>query len=175
MPALHKTSQKPWSRWLDRRKEGLAAMFFLAPNFLGFLTFLAFPVILSIILAMSDYKFRLGGTWEFVGFRNFYDLLTHGNFWFYFYNTIFLMLGIPISIAGSLFLAVLLTRKLKGIVFFRTMFYLPHFTSGVAMLVLWRHLYNPEFGPINAVLRPVMYAFENAAKSYPSWIFKVGG
>jgi len=62
------------------------------------------------------------------------------------------LLGMPLSIAGSLFLAVLLNQRLRGIVIYRTLFYLPSFTSGVALMILWKALYNPDFGPINAAI-----------------------
>ena len=122
-------------------------------------------------------------------------------FWQYLYNTVYLMLALPFSVAGSLFLAVLLndalpvrgTRRwpvamicfacgigmaallwgaglrdaallaailwtiaaiglLFNVVAFRTIFYLPAFTSGVALMILWKALYNPQTGPLNALL-----------------------
>ncbi|MEX0652650.1 MAG: sugar ABC transporter permease [Phycisphaeraceae bacterium] len=129
-------------------------------------------------------------------------------FWHYFYNTLFLMLSIPVAIAGSLGLALLLNQQLPlgawrsrrtamvrvtgvtlclllavltfgiglwqgwpnvgllaalvwaiaslgiafNIVTFRTIFYLPTFTAGVAVFILWKELYNTEHGPINALI-----------------------
>jgi multiple sugar transport system permease protein len=58
----------------------------------------------------------------------------------------------PLAIAGSLGLALLLSQKVRGIVIFRTLYYLPSFTAGVALMILWKALYNPDFGPINAAI-----------------------
>jgi len=58
----------------------------------------------------------------------------------------------PLSIAGSLILALLLSQNLRGMTAYRTLFYLPTFTSGVALIILWKALYNPDFGPINAII-----------------------
>ena len=62
------------------------------------------------------------------------------------------MLSIPLSMAGSLILALALNQKLKGIVFFRTVYFLPTLCSGVAIYMLWRLIYNPEFGVLNMAL-----------------------
>ena len=57
------------------------------------------------------------------------------------------------SILGSLALAVVLNKALKGIVFFRTIYFLPTISSGVAIFVLWRWLYNTDIGLFNSVMR----------------------
>ena len=75
-----------------------------------------------------------------------------GQFWFFFYNTMFLMLGIPVGIALSLMLALFMNQKLRGITIFRTIFFLPHFTAGIAIILLWKWLYNADFGLINRVI-----------------------
>jgi len=89
------------------------------------------------------------------------------------------MLGLPVAIAGSLFLAVLLSQRLRGILVYRTLFYLPSFTSGVALLILWKALYNPDFGPINAAIRwlldathfnALLHALGLAPVSPPEWL-----
>ena len=54
------------------------------------------------------------------------------------------MLGLPLSIGGSLLLAIVLSQKLRGIIVYRTVFYLPTVTNGVALFLLWKWLYNPN-------------------------------
>lgn len=305
----------------SRRRE-TAPLFFLAPNFIGFLLFTLFPVILSFWMAFTNWTPKPAVAYEVVGLRNFTDLLgvralnapqpllawsyilcgllvvaglvgalwanmaglrglkasgvllallgaallwggrqgsvdllllgaglllggaalirreegdwrigigtapalllllgafglqrlngamwhtyepTDVRFWQYLYNTLFLMLGIPFSIAGSLLLALLLNEELPlgpartrligallclgagmltfllvwslgkpdlallgalfwaiaalgvgfNVVAFRTLFYLPTFTAGVALMILWKALYNPQTGPIDVGL-----------------------
>jgi multiple sugar transport system permease protein len=62
------------------------------------------------------------------------------------------MLAIPINILGSLALAWCLNQRLKGLVIFRTIFFLPTISSGVAIALLWTWLYNPNFGPVNSAV-----------------------
>ena len=62
---------------------------------------------------------------------------------------------LPLSLALSLALAVLLNRRLAGIALFRTAFFLPSVTNMVAVSVLWLWIFNPEFGLLNALLRPL--------------------
>ncbi|MCC6444356.1 MAG: sugar ABC transporter permease [Armatimonadetes bacterium] len=136
-----------------------AAMLFLAPNLLGFLVFTIGPVLFSLVVSFSNWNLQRTVPFRWVGFENFAELLQSQEFWLYFINTAYLMLGLPVSIAGSLVLAMLLNQRLKGIVVYRTLFYLPSFTSGVALLILWKALYNPDFGPINASLNWLLDTF----------------
>jgi len=113
---------------------------------------MALPIIFSLVMAFTNWQMTANMPLQWVGFENFKDLLTDPRFWKFFSNTIYLMLGIPFGIAGSLFLAIILSAKLRGVVAFRTMFYLPTITSGVALFILWKAIFNPEFGPLNTAL-----------------------
>jgi multiple sugar transport system permease protein len=135
-----------------RKTEFLAAMGFLLPNFIGFVIFMAGPVLFSLVMSFSNWNIQRTVPFEWNGFSNYADLLSDQQFWIYFINTIYFLLAMPVAIAGSLFLAILLNQKLKGIVVYRTLFFLPSFTAGVALLLLWKKLYNPDIGPINTVI-----------------------
>lgn len=137
-----------------QRLDLIRALGFLAPNLTGFLLFTSLPVFFS--LGLSFFQWDTFSAPRFVGFDNFARLLGDPKLWFYLYNTLFLMLGLPLSIAGSLFLAVVLSQKLRGIVFYRTLFYLPTVTNGVALFLLWKWLYNPKYGLINSLLLPLL-------------------
>ena len=65
------------------------------------------------------------------------------------------MLAIPITMAASLFLALVMNKKLKGIVIFRTVYFLPSICAGIALYMLWRWIYNPDFGLLNTLIRAV--------------------
>ena len=133
-------------------RDFLPALGFLLPNFLGFLVFTAGPVVFALVISFSNWNLQRTIPFRWVWFENFVELAGDPQFWLYFLNTAYLMLGMPVAIAGSLFLAILLSQRLRGIVVYRTLFYLPTFTSGVALMILWKALYNPDFGPVNAVL-----------------------
>ena len=140
-----------WKWSSNATKEAVAGYVFLLPNFLGFLLFTSIPVLAS--LALSFVKWDLL-SWppQFVGFSNFTNLMKDPFFWKYCGNTVAMMASIPLGMAGSLILALALNQKLKGIVFFRTVYFLPTLCSGVAIYMLWRLIYNPEFGVLNALI-----------------------
>ena len=134
-----------------RFRQGLEGYAFLLPNFAGFAAFTFLPVVASFVLAF--YSWDMMQEARFIGFTNFISLLTSAEFWYYFYNTVFLMAGIPVGMALSLGMAMLVNQKLKGIVVFRTIYFLPHICVGVALYVLWVWIYNPEFGLFNQLIR----------------------
>lgn len=147
---------------------------FIAPNFLGFAVFMAGPVIFSLVVAFSNWNLMRTVPFRWVALENFRELFADQQFWLYLINTGYLMLGMPIAIFASLFLATLLTKPIRGVVAYRTVFYLPTFTAGVALLLLWKTLYNPDFGPINAAVQPLLDGIEGAAKAWPA-VMRGGG
>lgn len=138
---------------MTRKRRDLApALWFLAPNLIGFMVFTAGPVLVSLLASFTD-RSLLDPNWHWIGLRNYADLAGDALFWTYLVNTAYYFIGLPVSIAGSLFLAVMLHQKLRGMAIFRTLLYLPSFTAGVALMILWKQLLNPDFGAINAVLK----------------------
>ena len=132
-------------------KETIAAYGFLMPNLIGFLVFTSLPVLASLILSFCRWD-ALSGPPKFIGIANFIELFQDPLFWKYSGNTVYMMLSIPLSMAGSLILALALNQKLKGIVIFRTLYFLPTICSGVAIYMLWKLIYNPDFGVINSMI-----------------------
>ncbi len=152
-------SKNPVAAW--RRRAALAGYLFLLPNALGFLIFVSLPVLASLVL--SAFEWNLINPPKWVGLNNFQRLIGDADFWKYVGNTVFLMAGIPLSIFLSLFLAVILNQKLKGMVFFRTLLFLPSITAGIGTMILWMWIFNPEFGALNAFLGSIYDAL--------SWIY----
>lgn len=145
-------------------RETASGYAFLMPNFLGFLLFTSGPVLFSLFLAFTKWDIFTPMKW--VGFENFVRLLwfhyeggvpvaNDQDFWKFVGNTLFLMLGIPVGMAGSLALATIMNQRLKGIVFFRTVYFLPSLSAGVALYMLWRWIYNAEFGLLNTLLTKI--------------------
>ncbi|MEI6916108.1 MAG: sugar ABC transporter permease [Armatimonadota bacterium] len=145
-------------------KESLAALGFLLPNLVGFLVFTFVPVFVSFGMAFTNWDLFHAPRW--VGLFNFeallgwhYDpvlkqtMMNDPFFWKYVGNTLFMMMAIPVGIAGSLCLALLMNQRLKGMTIYRTIYFLPTVCSGVAVLILWKWLYNDNIGLINNLLR----------------------
>jgi multiple sugar transport system permease protein len=139
----------------------LAGFLFLLPNFLGFLVFTLIPVVIS--LGLSFVRWDMLSPAQFVGFTNFANLLGFHKeasrivpndplFWQCLGNTLFLMIIIPVQIMASLGLAVVMTRKIRFINFFRAVFFLPTITNGVAICLLWAWIYNYDFGLLNNLI-----------------------
>ena len=165
-----------------RRNDVLSALLFATPNLVGFLLFTSLPVLFSLGMAFTNWDLRVTVPLEFSGLENFSQLVgteigedgvrrvSDPEFWQYLFNTGYLMLGIPIGIAGSLFLAVVLSGAVRARTTFRTIFFLPTVTSGVALFILWKALFNPEFGPINDALRAVTGFLGFRSFEPPAWL-----
>lgn len=151
-------------------REFRTALLFLAPNFSGFVLFLAWPILASLVLAFTNWNLLQTIPLRFVAFDNFLEIFRSADFWNYLVNTGYLMLGMPFSIAGSLALALLLTRPIRGVTVYRTLFYLPQFTAGVALMILWKALYNPDFGLINQFLGEIASFFGIHDFHGPQWL-----
>ncbi len=154
------------------RRRNLTGFLFLAPNLLGFLVFTAVPV--GAAFTLSLFQWDLFHPPRFVGLQNFVDLLgwfrdaegrhlADPRFWKYLWNTLFLMTAIPIQMAASLFLAIVLNQKIRGRVLFRTVFYLPTVCAGVGIMLLWMWIYNPEFGLFNTLIKAIVDVFNAGA------------
>jgi len=154
----------------SKRLTTVTALCFLLPNFLGFCTFTLGPVVFSLGASFTNWNLMKTVPLRWVGFANYVKLVHEPKFWLYFVNTAYLMLGMPIAIAGSLFLAVLLSQKLRGVIVYRTLFYLPSFTAGVALLILWKALYNPSYGPINTLLGWFFDGVGLSGAELPEWL-----
>lgn len=140
------------SRFRTERKSTLVGLAFAAPWIVHFLVFIAYPIGVSLYYSFCDYDTLSPPRW--VGVENYRLLFTQDPlFWRSLGNTFFMVVfGLPLSMAASLTLAFLLNQKLRGIAFYRTLFYLPSITPVVATSILWLWLLNPEIGLVNAGL-----------------------
>lgn len=132
-------------------REAIAGYLFLAPNFIGFLAFSLLPIIASFVLTFT--KWNLASSPQFVGLDNYKTLIHDELFWKYLWNTFYYaILSVPLTLVVGFSLAYLLNKKIKGIIFFRTIYFLPSVTLIVAVAVIWSWLYNADFGLFNFVL-----------------------
>jgi multiple sugar transport system permease protein len=134
-----------------REREGLAALFFLLPNLVGFLVFTVLPVGAAFLLAFYDYDLLLGAS--FAGLENFRELASDEVFRAAFFNTVyFTAVSVPLSVVLGLATAMLVNQALRGIVLFRSVFLLPYVTVTVALSLVWKWIYLPDVGLINSAL-----------------------
>lgn len=144
-----------------RRGEATAGWLFVLPVILILGTFLLVPVLMALWVSFSDWSGRgspLSPTVHFVGLDNYAAITTGGGLQTRDFGTAlrnnawYVVLVVPLQTALSLFLAVLVSRRiLRGRGFFRTAFYFPSVTSSVAITVLWLFLFSFA-GPVNAII-----------------------
>lgn len=118
----------------------------------GFIVFLAGPIAASLVISLTNYDIISSPHW--IGFGN-YIALTHDDLFWQSLNVTIkaALISLPIGLTLSLGLAMLLNQPIKGLAFWRTVYYLPSVLSGAAVAVLWLWLLNPEFGILNVILR----------------------
>lgn len=125
---------------------------FIIPTMAGLIILNIYPMIDTI--RQSFYKtgdFGKGNV--FVGLSNYKKVLGDAEVWQALWNTVkYALVEVPFSIVFALVLAVLLNKKLKGRSVFRTIFFLPMVVAPAAVAMIWKWLYNSNFGLINNVL-----------------------
>ncbi|MEM7131532.1 MAG: sugar ABC transporter permease [Chloroflexota bacterium] len=156
------------------RKEAIDGYLFLIPNFLGFFIFSLFPMAAAVALAFTDYDL----TWppEFIGLRNFSNMMGDWLFWKTLGNTFYWALGMVIpTIIFALLLALMINRKMIGVLSFRLIYFLPHVTLMAAAAIIWLWIYHPQFGLLNWLLHLVGIEgpqwLADSSWSMPSLIF----
>jgi multiple sugar transport system permease protein len=160
-PAVHRHG-----RW--RRRETRAAYLFLSPWLIGFVVFIALPMLASLVISFTEYDVLSSP--RFVGLENYRTLFSDPDVVRSLGNTVFYtVLHVPLSLAISLGLAMLLVRLSRGSAFFRTVIYLPVMTPPVAIGVLFLLLLNGQTGLINGVLGFFGVSGPNWTTD-PSWI-----
>jgi multiple sugar transport system permease protein len=125
---------------------------FLTPTLALVGCFTLYPVLASIWFSLLDWNgFDRAG--DFIGLRNYQDLLRDPLFWNAFRNTIvFLVLAVPIRVGLALILAVLLNQPFRGVRIFRTAIFLPVVTTAAIVGVVMRYVLDPTGGPMNIAL-----------------------
>ncbi|HEY3267937.1 MAG TPA: extracellular solute-binding protein [Armatimonadota bacterium] len=147
-------SRAEWAGMKSRhkRKDAWAGYVFIAPWIVGFVVFTIGPIVASFMLAFCQWDLINPAKW--VGMGNFTQILGHDDlFSKTLWNTVvFTVFSVPLGVAGSLAVAMLLNAKVKGQAWFRTAYYLPAVTSAVAASVLWMWVFNPDFGLLNTAI-----------------------
>lgn len=135
-----------------KRREARNFYLYTAPWLIGFFVLTLYPIVYSFYLMFTD--MNLTGVGKFIGLENLkYAFTDDPLFIKVFINTLkYVVMFVPSSIILAFFVALLLSKKVKGLGFFRTAFYIPYITSGVAVTILWGWIYQKDYGIINYVL-----------------------
>ncbi len=133
------------------KQETLWALFFLSPKIIGLILFTLGPVVASFLISFTDWD--LVGKPIWIGLDNYKHLISNDVFVKSLINTCYYtVVSVPLGLVLSLLLAVAMNQKIKGIVVFRTAFFIPVISSMVAVALLWRWIYNSQYGLLNYFL-----------------------
>lgn len=140
---------------LLRRRESRLGWLFVAPATLHLVVFALFPM--GFALYISLFKWRLfKDSPEFVFLQNYVWSFTEGPFWNALWNSFrYTAVSVPAGMAVALGVALLVNQKLRGVTIFRTLYYIPAISSGVAVSMLWIYVFLPETGMLNLLLRMI--------------------
>ncbi|MGQ4484229.1 carbohydrate ABC transporter permease [Streptomyces sp. SAS_281] len=149
-----------------RRRESLTAFGMATPAVVLLIVFLVVPVALAFTLAFTDAKLVSPTPARFVGLRNFTLLFQDPTFYKSLRNTAyFAAVVVPLQAGLALVLALLVNAKVRGVNFFRTVYFLPVVTSMVVVSLLWTFLYR-EDGLVNHVLSTLTFGHVQG----PDWL-----
>jgi multiple sugar transport system permease protein len=157
-PTLPRAAPSAVPRRRSFREAGnRAGWFFIAPALALIAVFFFVPVVGSLLLSVTDYDIYAiadASNARFVGLANYAELLRNPIFWTAVRNTFyFAVVGGPLTVAAALAAALLIhARLVRFKSFFRTIFFVPFVTTLVAVAIVWRYLYHPQYGLFNFAL-----------------------
>lgn len=153
MSDMAKTSVKPMRRKTTKRekKEWVAAYIFIAPLVIGIFIFYIYPFIQNFWFSFNDVsRFNIS---TFTGLENYKNLIKDKELYRTLGNTIkYVIITVPVGICLSILIATLLNAKIRGTSIYRTIYFLPSVTMSVAIALVWKWMYNGEFGILNNIL-----------------------
>ena len=134
-----------------RRKESAAGFLFITPTIIFFVVFFLVPLLICIYAGFTNWNI-LSPRRSFVGLRNYIRLIEDPKFWIALKNTFYMLIPIPIYLMFGLIFAYACHHKVPWERFFRVIYYLPYISSIVALVIIWRWLFNYQFGIVNHAL-----------------------
>ena len=141
---MKKTSIKLNKEWLT----GYLMIFPVVAGLLVFYIYPIFKVIIDSFYEVGSFNKRL-----FVGLDNYLTMFNDPKMWSSLFNTFsYVIVIVPGTIIISLILAALLNTKIKGRGFFRVVYFIPAITMGAAVAMIWKWMYNSDYGIINVIL-----------------------
>ena len=134
------------------RQEIRAFYLFLSPWIIGMILFTGGPLIASLLLGFTSYDIVKPPVW--CSFSNYKEIFSDKIFIKSLEVTVKYVMGaVPLTVIGALILATILNQKVYGLSIWRTIYYLPVVTTGVAVALLWSWVLNPDFGIVNTLLQ----------------------
>ncbi|MBP3040938.1 sugar ABC transporter permease [Bacillaceae bacterium Marseille-Q3522] len=135
-----------------RKKKISRGYFYIAPWFIAYFLFGLVPMVLSFVMSFMDWP--VIGNPTFIGLDNFKNLLVDTSFHNSLWVTIrFAIISVPLGMAASFTIAMIMASRTRGLSIYRTIYYLPAVVSGVAIGIIWKWILDPSNGLINNMLK----------------------
>ena len=135
----------------QKRRETLWGWGLMVPTLLGLLFFTVGPFLVATYVSFTNWSLFKGPEW--VGLANYQKMFQDPLFWISWQNTaLYTGVSVPLSMIIGLGIAVLLNRKLRGMAFFRILFFAPMTIGVVASGLLWAWMFSPQYGLLNYIL-----------------------
>lgn len=134
-----------------KKQSYIAGYTFIALPIIGLILFTLIPLLFSFYVSFNEYDF-FTGEFTAVGFRNFNRAFHDPYFIVSLQNTALTLLGLVVQVIISLLIALLLTFNIKGQPIFRAFFFIPSLCSSVAVTLVWKWMFNTDFGILNSIL-----------------------
>ncbi len=134
------------------RRESLEGYLGISPWVIGFLVFTLGPILASFYFSMTEWNIVEAPAW--IGLANYVKLITDDPLFTQALRVTFsyVIMAVPLRLIVGLGLSLLLNLKVRGMDFYRTVFYLPAVLSGVAVALMWVWIMHPEMGVVNNLL-----------------------
>jgi multiple sugar transport system permease protein len=140
-----------------RFRETLTGWIMASPWIAGFLLFTLIPILMSFAISFMDWN--LLSPPKFIGLDNYRKMMTGEpqvwkSVWI---TTYYSIISVPLHLVIGFLLALFLNRNIKGLSFWRSIYYLPTVISGVAVSLLWQWLFSKDFGLFNYLMKNVLH------------------
>ncbi|MDP8215374.1 MAG: sugar ABC transporter permease [Candidatus Euphemobacter frigidus] len=130
---------------------------YILPAFAIIFVFLLLPMFYALLLSL--FRWDMISPRQFVGLRNYWIICQDTDFWLSLFNTVIFSLGsIIFGLGLSLIVAVLLSKKIRGLGLYRTAFFIPYVASMTAIAIVWRWILQPR-GLLNIILKSLFSLF----------------
>jgi len=136
-----------------RRREAVMGYLFASPWIIGFVLFIAGPMVASVFLSFTSWDLLTPIKW--IGFDNYRKLLFNDPLLYQSLRvtSIYAFVSVPLQVVLGLILATLLNQKIRALSVFRSIYYLPSVIGGISVALMWRWILGTQFGMINSLLR----------------------
>ena len=148
-------------------QEAIAGWLFILPILLGFLVFVVFSIIYSLVISLMQWDLLTPQV--FVGLKNYISAFKDERFWQVLYNTVYFVIGmVPTVLVFSMLIAIGINGKVNKLTgFFKISFFAPSITSTIAIGMIWLWIFNPTNGMINTILYSI------GLTDVPQWLQSV--